>query len=95
MLLPWLLSHRRESLTLMKGHWRLAIAVGVLSPLSYILVLLALKTGAPLSVVAPMREMSMMIGALFGLLILRERVGPWRLLGCLILIAGVVLLSRS
>lgn len=95
MLLPWLLSHRRESLASMKGHWWLAIVVGVLSPLSYILVLLALRTGAPLSVVAPLREMSMMVGALFGMLFLGERVGPWRLLGCLILIAGVVLLSRS
>jgi hypothetical protein len=44
----------------MKGRWLLAIAVGALSPLSYILVLTALDWGAPLSLVAPAREMSMM-----------------------------------
>lgn len=79
----------------MAGKWRLAIWVGVLSPLSYILVLTALTMGAPLSVVAPAREMSMMVGALMGMLILREPVGPWRLVGCAALIAGVVALQRG
>jgi drug/metabolite transporter (DMT)-like permease len=84
-----------RSLDLMQGKWWLAIAVGLLSPLSYILVLAALGMGAPVSVVAPAREMSMMVGALFGMLILRERVGPWRLIGCAALIVGVVMLSVS
>lgn len=57
--------------------------------------LAALTSGAPLSLVAPMREMSMMIGALMGMLILRERVGPWRLAGCGVLAVGVVLLSGA
>jgi drug/metabolite transporter (DMT)-like permease len=78
---------------LMQGRWLLAIGVGLLSPLSYILVLAALDMGAPLSVVAPTREMSMMIGALFGMLMLREAVGAWKLAGCLVLVAGVVLLG--
>ena len=63
--------------------------------MSYILVLAALSAGAPLSLVAPMREMSMMLGALMGMLILREAVGPWRLIGCAVLIAGVILLSLA
>lgn len=79
----------------MRGYWPLAIGVGLLSPLSYILVLTALKLGAPLSVVAPTREMSMMVGAVMGMVILREKVGPWRLIGCAILIAGVILLTSS
>ena len=37
----------------------------------------------------------MMVGALFGLVILREPVGVWRLAGCLVLIAGVVLLGAT
>ena len=79
----------------MQGYWSLAIGVGLLSPLSYILVLSALNLGAPLSVVAPTREMSMMVGAVMGMLILREKVGPWRLVGCAVLIAGVILLTSS
>lgn len=67
----------------------------LLSRLSYILVLVALSNGAPLSLVAPLREMSMMVGALMGMLILREPVGVWRLAGCGVLVMGAVLLSAS
>lgn len=77
----------------MRGFWLLAIGVGLLSPLSYILVLTALNMGAPLSVVAPMRETSMMIGVVMGMVILREAVGFWRILGCAVLILGVVFLT--
>jgi uncharacterized membrane protein len=69
--------------------------VGALAPLSYILVLGALSSGAPLSLVAPAREMSMMIGALLGMLVLREPLGRWRLAGCLLLTVGVILLGAS
>ncbi len=93
LLAPLVIAKPREAIDLMRGYWWIAIGVGLLSPLSYILVLAALTAGAPLSLVAPMREMSMMIGALMGMLVLREKVGPWRLVGCGILIAGVVLLS--
>lgn len=92
-LLPMILADPRRAWAAMRGHWGLAAGVGLLSPLSYILVLWALSLGAPLTVVAPMREMSMMAGALMGLVFLGERVGPWRLAGCAVLIAGVIALS--
>jgi drug/metabolite transporter (DMT)-like permease len=95
LLAPVVLRDRGRARESMQGRWLLAIGVGLLSPLSYILVLAALDMGAPLSVVAPTREMSMMIGALFGMVILREAVGVWRLAGCLVLIAGVVLLGSA
>jgi drug/metabolite transporter (DMT)-like permease len=95
LLAPIVLSNPTRAKERMKGRWLLAIAVGVLSPLSYILVLGALDLGAPLSIVAPAREMSMMVGALFGMIILAEPVGLWRLAGCLVLIAGVVLLGAG
>lgn len=84
------LNRERE---LMQGRRLLSIVVGLLSPLSYILVLAALDMGAPPSVVAPTREMSMMIGALFGMLLLRETIGLWRFVGCLVLVAAVALLG--
>jgi uncharacterized membrane protein len=79
--------------TLMKGRGTLAIGVGALSPLSYILVLTALDWGAPLSLVAPAREMSMMVGSLFGMVLLREIASAWRIAGCLVMILGVVQLG--
>jgi drug/metabolite transporter (DMT)-like permease len=94
-LAPVVMSNWARARQMMKGYWLLAFGVGALSPLSYILVLSAIEMGAPLSLVAPAREMSMMVGAMFGMLILGERVTGWRLVGCLILIAGVVLLGSA
>lgn len=95
MLAPLVLADPRRAVRRMRGCWGLALGVGVLSPLSYILVLIALSRGAPLSLVAPMREMSMMLGVLMGMLILREAVGPSRLAGCAAIILGAILLSLS
>lgn len=93
MLLPLILSRPRRAIGAMHGYWGLALGVGVLSPLSYIIVLSVLTAGAPVSIVAPMREMSMMVGALMGMIILREPVGPARLAGCAVLVLGVILLA--
>lgn len=93
LLAPLVIVNPRRATKAMHGYWWLAVGVGLLSPLSYILILAALTSGAPLSLVAPMREMSMMVGALMGMLILREKVGAWRLVGCGVLVAGVILLS--
>ncbi|WP_313394060.1 DMT family transporter [Sphingobium yanoikuyae] len=95
LLAPLAIANPRRAIDAMRGYWWIAVGVGLLSPLSYILVLAALTSGAPLSLVAPMREMSMMVGALMGMVILREKVGLWRLAGCGLLIAGVIVLSRG
>lgn len=79
----------------MRGHWPLAVAVGLLAPLGYILVLGALQAGAPLSLVAPLREMSMMLVAVFGMVLLREPVGAGRLAGCAAVVLGAVLLALA
>jgi drug/metabolite transporter (DMT)-like permease len=95
LLAPVVVSKPSRAKAVMKGRWLLAFGVGVLSPLSYILVLGALQMGAPLSLVAPARELSMMIGALFGMLWLGEPVGAKRLFGCLLLAGGVGLLGTK
>lgn len=92
---PHMLRRRAQSWESMRGYWHLALAVGFLSPLGYILVLYALRNGAPLSLVAPAREMSMMLGTLAGMFLLREKVGPGRLAGCVAILIGVVLLGSS
>jgi len=94
LLLPVVLPRLGQARAAMRGHWGLAAGIGVLSPLGYILVLTALGMGAPVSVVAPMREMSMMVGALHRMLVLGERVTAARLAGCAVLMTGVVLLGR-
>ncbi|AWN38323.1 multidrug DMT transporter permease [Methylobacterium radiodurans] len=95
LLAPLVLADPRRAWAAMRGYRLVALGVGLMSPLSYILVLAALDGGAPLSIVAPMREMSMMVGAVLGMIVLREAAGPWRLAGCAVLIGGVILLSSA
>ena len=71
---------------------RRAAAVGVLSPLAYILILYALAR-APISYVAPARESSIVIGTLFGALLLHEPDIRRRLAAAGVIVAGVVALA--
>ncbi|MEO8063848.1 MAG: DMT family transporter [Pseudomonadota bacterium] len=68
------------------------IAVSVLGPLGYILVLFAMRL-APISHVAPARELSTLVGAWFGSRLLREASGPWRIVGAVLIVAGVISLA--
>jgi len=82
----------------LRSQWRLnrryILAVGILSPLAYTLVLFAM-TLAPLSYVAPLRELSMLLGVLFGARLLRETLVPSRAVGTACMLAGVVMLARA
>src|SRR3546814_10556434 len=78
MMAPGAWVRRRDLINRMRGHWRPALVVGVLSPAGYILVLYALRHGAPVSLVAPLRETSLMLATLAGYFILKERISPAR-----------------
>lgn len=74
-------------------HQRTAVlAIGILSPGAYLLVLIAL-TIAPVSYVAPARELSILFGALLGLRLLREPDAGRRIAGALAIVAGVFALA--
>jgi drug/metabolite transporter (DMT)-like permease len=70
-------------------RWNAAIAgVGTMS--AYALVLVAL-TLAPAASVAAVREVSVVFAVFLGAAFLRERVGPARLVGALVVAAGIAL----
>ena len=71
---------------------RPAAVVGVLGPLGYILVLFAMRI-APISHVAPARELSTLVGTYFGSRLLREKAVPARLAGAVCIVVGVVSLA--
>ena len=64
----------------------------MLTPLGYILVLFAMKL-APISHVAPMREMSMLIGMYFGARFLNEGQIVRRIIGSVLIAGGVAALA--
>ena len=67
------------------------LIVGLLSPLAYVMALHAMQR-APLSFVAPLREMSMLIAAFLGAWLLKEKLTPARIAGTLLMLLGVWLL---
>jgi drug/metabolite transporter (DMT)-like permease len=73
-------------------RWRRALAVGALSLTGYGLVIWA-QLHASLGGVAALRETSIIIAALIGALMFRERFGTRRALASTIVVAGVALLS--
>jgi len=82
----------RELPSVIKNYWPQVLAFGVLSPLSYILVLTAI-TIAPVSLVAPMREISVVLVSLFGVFALRDGRAAWRIGASVVVVGGIVLLA--
>lgn len=73
---------------------RAILGVGALSPLAYVLVLFALAR-APISLVAPVRESSVVLGALLGARVLGEGDLSKRVLAAAAIAAGIAALALS
>lgn len=82
----------RELGAVARNHWGRIAAFGVLSPLAYILVLAAI-TMAPVALVAPLREISVVLVSVFGALVLREGRAGARIAASAVVVAGIVLMT--
>jgi drug/metabolite transporter (DMT)-like permease len=80
------------------AEWRAyrvpVLTVATLGPLGYMLVLFAMRR-APISHVAPTRELATLVGTWFGARLLGEQAAAQRLGGALCIVAGVVSLALS
>ena len=74
-----------------RTHRRQVVVVAVLSPLAYVLVLQAMRM-APVSLVAPARETSIVVGSLLAWLVLREPHPARRLVGSAVVLVGIGML---
>jgi drug/metabolite transporter (DMT)-like permease len=70
------------------------VVIGVASACAYLFVLLALRL-ASAPAVAAVRETSVVIATALAAIVLKERVGPVRLAGAVLVAAGVALLALS
>ena len=77
-----------------RSQWRYALLMAAISPLAYVLVLYAVQL-APLSHVAPAREVSMLFAALIGGRLLGEADRGARLAGAALMAVGVVALAAG
>ena len=88
-LAPFALRTPRDLLKQWQTHRRAILIVGILSPTAYLLVLIAIQT-APLSYVAPVREISMLVGTFIGASLLKESVKPSQVVGAATMLLGVI-----
>lgn len=91
-LTPTAWRRRREVSYEWRTHRWEAIGIAILSSLAYILVLTALIT-APVSYVAPLREVSILFGTLLGAWLLKEGHAQRRSLAAGMMVIGIVLLT--
>jgi len=78
----------------LRRYARPVAIVAALSSVSYLLVLFALRV-APVSRVAPTRELGTLIGAYLGVRVLNEAATAARLLGSACVVGGVICLTAS
>lgn len=87
-----------KRLDLVKGYWRDhrlgVLAIAVLNPLAYILVLYAM-TFTPVVYVAPVREISVLLTVILGSVVLGEGDLKRRLIWVATILSGVVLLTTG
>lgn len=74
-----------------RTHWLRAAAIGCLSLISYMLVLIT-YTFAPVSYAGAIREISIVFGALAGWLWLKESFGLVRAIGAVVIFAGILII---
>lgn len=89
---PMALARRNELHSTWQRAKKEIIAVAVLCPLSYILVLTAMVF-TPVSYVAPAREISILVAAIMGTQLLAEGDAPRRLAAAAAMVAGIVCLA--
>ncbi len=91
---PAALGDRPAVASLWRRHRARVVGIALLSPLSYILVLAAMRLG-PVSHIAPAREVSIVIGAWLGSSVLGEGDRSRRLLASAAFAAGVIALALA
>ena len=92
LLAPTVLRDPAAARVLWRRQWKYALFVGIVSPVSYVMVLYAMQS-APLSHVAPAREVSMLFAALIGGQLLGEGDRLLRVVGAACIAAGVMALA--
>jgi drug/metabolite transporter (DMT)-like permease len=89
---PLAIAQRARVSAVWRANWPMVVAIAVLSPLAYLLVLFAMRL-APVSLVAPARELSIVFGSLAAWLILGEPNPRRRVTGAVVVLAGVAAIA--
>ncbi|WP_169251392.1 EamA family transporter [Brevibacterium sp. 'Marine'] len=90
--LPGGQDRRADLREILRNHKRALVTVAILSPLAYVLVLYAMQQ-APVALVAPVRETSIIVGTLLAWWFFGERNVLLKLAGALVVVTGIGLIA--
>ncbi len=83
-----------QMLAAVRQKWRLGLLAGVMSSAGFGIVIWA-QTRAPIAQVTALRETSVVFAALIAWVLLKERLGPRRWIGALLVAAGAVTIALA
>lgn len=87
-------SRRQDIVLALKTQKAAIVAIGIGSSFSYLIILFAFRLG-PLGYTVAVRECSVVLGALFGVWVLKEAVTPAKVVGVLAIVLGVVMIRLA
>lgn len=95
LLAPYILTRKRPALQI---EWRVnrnsIVAVGFLVTFTYTMILFAMRM-SPVSYVVAVRNVSILFSALLGVLWLREKHASQKIIGAVLIMAGVIIIGMS
>lgn len=92
LLAPKAMRKKRNLIVDIRNYYWQIIAIAILSPLSYLLILIAMKNTA-LIYIAPVREISILFGVWMGSQFMEERGLKKRVLGSFFILTGVIVMA--
>ena len=94
-LTPYVLNRYRAAVRdAWRTRWGAVLVGGALNVLTYLIVLAAMKiSGSQVGYIVPLRETSIVFATLYGVVLLRERIGRTRVAGCGLIAAGVLAIA--
>ncbi len=90
----YVLFSRREKINLRiigKRSLRFSLLAGPVVSITYTLVLLAMQFASNVSYIVAFRQVSILIGVLMGIFVLKERASPYKIAGTALIFIGLVL----
>ena len=85
---------RAQTIAVWHKHKLYSAAIGLVSMLTYLLVLFALQTSQTSYVVA-LREISIVMGSILGMWVLKEESNKRKLLGIIVILIGAVIIKTA
>jgi len=92
-LTPYIFKNSSKAKYLFKNYKKEAFIIAILSPISYLMILFAMKH-MQISIISPMRQLSIVIGSFLGIVVLKESSNLYKKIGVMITFIGVVLILK-